>query len=161
MTATLVPEPRMPHESSADIHSEGSCLTLSRSKQLGRFLRPSASLCSMETNRERGCRLFECVSCDFNGHPILSKCVHCTFDILRVKFVSDQQAIFHGMKLPYDISYYLVIRLVLLQVRNFRSLGPHLEKSIKMFTYADQISHGVSTTPVLHVFTCHVIKKKN
>ena len=40
----------------------------------------------------------------------------------------------------------------------FCSLGPHLEKPIKMFTYDDQTSHGVSTIPVLRVYTCHVIK---
>ena len=39
------------------------------------------------------------------------------------------------------------------------SLGPHLEKSIKMITYGDQTSHGVSTIPVLCVCTCHVIQK--
>ena len=41
----------------------------------------------------------------------------------------------------------------------FCSLGPHLEKTIKMITYDDQTSHAVSTTPVLRVCTCHVIKK--
>ena len=41
----------------------------------------------------------------------------------------------------------------------FCSLGPHFEKTIKMFTYDDQTSHGVSTTPVLRVCTCHVIQK--
>ena len=41
----------------------------------------------------------------------------------------------------------------------FCSLGPHLAKTIKMFTYDDQTSHGVSTIPVLRVCTCHVIKK--
>ena len=35
----------------------------------------------------------------------------------------------------------------------------HLEKTLKMITYDDQTSQGVSTTPVLCVFTCHVIKK--
>ena len=43
----------------------------------------------------------------------------------------------------------------------FCSLGPHLEKTIKMFTYDDQTSHGVSTIPVLRVCTCHVIKNNN
>jgi len=41
----------------------------------------------------------------------------------------------------------------------FCSLGPHLEKPIKMFTYDDQTTHGVSTISVLRVRTCHVIKK--
>ena len=41
----------------------------------------------------------------------------------------------------------------------FCSLGPHLEKTIKMFTYDDQTSHGLSTTPVLRVCIFHVIKK--
>ena len=39
------------------------------------------------------------------------------------------------------------------------SLGPHLEKNIKMITYDDQTSQGVSTTPELRVCTCDVIKK--
>ena len=43
--------------------------------------------------------------------------------------------------------------------RYFCSLGPHLEKNIKMITYDDQTSLAVSTTPVLRVCTCHVIKK--
>ena len=41
----------------------------------------------------------------------------------------------------------------------FCSLGPHLEKNIKMFTYDDQTSYGLCTTPVLRVCICHVIKK--
>ena len=45
------------------------------------------------------------------------------------------------------------------QKRYFCSLGPHLEKTIKMFTYDDQTSHGVSTTPLLRVYTCHMIHK--
>ena len=45
------------------------------------------------------------------------------------------------------------------KVVHFCSLGPHLEKPIKMITYDDQTSHAVSTTPVLRVCTCHVIKK--
>ena len=40
----------------------------------------------------------------------------------------------------------------------FCSLGPHLKKTIKMFTYDDQTSHGVSTISVLRVCTCHVIR---
>ena len=43
--------------------------------------------------------------------------------------------------------------------RYFCSLGPHLENTIKMFTYDDQTSQGVSTTPVLRVYTCHMIHK--
>ena len=41
----------------------------------------------------------------------------------------------------------------------FCSLGPHLEKTIKMFTYDDQTLYGLSTTTVLCVCICHVIKK--
>ena len=36
-----------------------------------------------------------------------------------------------------------------------------LEKNITVFTYDDQTSYVLSTTPVLCVCTCHVIKKKN
>ena len=32
-------------------------------------------------------------------------------------------------------------------------------KNIKIITYGNQTSHGVSTTPVLRVCPCHVIKK--
>ena len=39
-------------------------------------------------------------------------------------------------------------------VRYFCSLGLHLEKTNKMITYDD-----LSTTPVLGMCTCHVIKK--
>ena len=42
---------------------------------------------------------------------------------------------------------------------HFCSLDPHLEKTIKIITYDGQNSHAVSTTPVLRVCTCHVIKK--
>ena len=38
---------------------------------------------------------------------------------------------------------------VLFNTRYFCSLGPHLKKIIKMFTYDDQTSHGVSTILVL------------
>ena len=41
----------------------------------------------------------------------------------------------------------------------FCSLGPHLEKTITMFTYDDQTLHGVSTIPVLRVYTCRMIHK--
>ena len=44
-------------------------------------------------------------------------------------------------------------------VRYFCSLGPHLEKTNEMITYDDQTSYGLSTTPVLNVCICHVIKK--
>ena len=56
-----------------------------------------------------------------------------------------------------------VVVLVITNIVNncwyFCSLGPHLEKTNKMITYDDQTSQGVSTTPVLRVCTCHVIKK--
>ena len=42
------------------------------------------------------------------------------------------------------------------KVGYFCSLGPHLEKTIKMFSYDDQISHGVSTIPVLRSTRIHL-----
>ena len=42
----------------------------------------------------------------------------------------------------------------------FCSLGPHLQKkNITMITYDDQAWQGESITPVLSVFSCHVIQK--
>ena len=38
------------------------------------------------------------------------------------------------------------------------SLGTHLENNIKMITYDDQTSQGVSITPVLRVCTYNVIQ---
>ena len=41
----------------------------------------------------------------------------------------------------------------------FCSLDTHLDKNMKMITYGYTISRGISTTPVLRVCTCKVIKK--
>ena len=53
-----------------------------------------------------------------------------------------------------------IIEAMHLQLRVLLQFRPAPRKTIKIITYDVQTSQGVSTTPVLRVCTCHVIKKQ-